>query len=361
MNYKVVLAAVAGAAYLSLTASAQTGNPGGPINDNLGEMDYGVCRGVNPKCFHDWPRPKTTQYRVLLYTRTGSSRHADLGPLLPPGLNPPLGDRNLVQTQMLKIAAENGWHLDYTEDVTQMANVNSYNAIIFFSTSRDILDDAAKTALRQYIRAGGGFVAIHNAFGTLYNWPYYEGLLGGANFYDHPGGSRPGDVVIVDSKDASTKALPKRWHFQDEWYNLVPFPTHVRFLAIVDEKSIQATPPRDAGAEGFPPPIATNGPSASASDAPSPGASSAPESGARGGRGGAPRLPSVVGVSPGHGSFHPVAWCQYYDGGKVWATTLGHDGRDFADDDTVFPGSVEFKKMIVGGIKSVMGIEPFCR
>ena len=57
---------------------------------------------------------------------------------------------------------------------------------------------------------------------------------------------------------------------------------------------------------------------------------------------------------PGHGSFlHPVAWCQYYDGGKVFATTLGHDAGDFANDDTVFPGSVEFKKLIVGGIKAL--------
>ncbi len=341
---------VAGAAVLfSMAALAQTGNPGGKINDNLGEMDYGVCRGTNPACFHDWPRAKTQQYRVLLYTRTGSSRHADLGPLLPPGMNPPLGDRNIVQAQMLKIATENGWHLDYTEDVTQMANLDSYNAIVFFSTSRDILDDTAKTALRQYIRAGGGFVAIHNAFGTLYNWPYYEGLLGGANFYDHPGGSRPGDVVIVDSKDVSTTDLPKRWHFQDEWYNLVPFPTHVRFLATVDEKSIQATPPGAGEGPGAAPPETP----------PAADASGSPAGPGRGGRG--PRMPSVVGVSPGHGSFHPVAWCQYYDGGKVWATTLGHDGRDFANDDAVFPGSVEFRKMIVGGMKSVMGIEPFCR
>jgi hypothetical protein len=42
-------------------------------------------------------------------------------------------------------------------------------------------------------------------------------------------------------------------------------------------------------------------------------------------------------------------------------TTLGHDAGDFANDDTVFPGSVEFRKLIVGGIKSVMGAEPFCK
>jgi hypothetical protein len=72
-----------------------------------------------------------------------------------------------------------------------MQRLVGYNAVIFFSTSRDNLDDGAKTALRQYMRAGGGFVGVHNAFGTLYNWPYYEGLLGGANFYDHGPGRWP--------------------------------------------------------------------------------------------------------------------------------------------------------------------------
>ena len=345
--------AASGLAGLALTvlafgiaAAAAEAIPGGPLNQNLGEMDYGVCRGIDAKCFHDWPRAKSTQYRVLLFTRTAGPRHADLGTPLPAGLNPPLADDNIVQKEMAKIAADEGWHLDYTEDLSQMTNLNSYHAVIFFSTSRDNLDDNAKTALRQYMRAGGGFVAIHNAFGTLYNWPYYEGLLGGANYYDH-GPERPGDVVVLEHGDVSTKDLPAKFHFKDEWYNLIPVPTHVRFLATIDEKSWD---PADARRGEFAPPPA-DGTDAAA--------------GRRGGRRGpnpfGGRAPSVVGAMPGHGSFHPVAWCQYYDGGKAFMTTLGHDKGDFANDDSVYAGSVEFRKLIVGGIKSVMGAEPFCR
>jgi type 1 glutamine amidotransferase len=319
------VAAVLAALAVAPLMAALERPPGGALNDNLGDMDYGVCRGPNPKCFHDWPRAKTTQYRVLLYTRTGSSRHADLGAPLPPGLNPPLGPDNIVQREMLRLAQANGITLDYTEDTAQMARLGGYNAVIFFSTSRDILDDDAKTALRQYMRAGGGFIGVHNAFGTLYNWPYYEGLLGGANFYDH-GPERTGDVVIVDPKDASTKALPKRFGFKDEWYNLVPFPTHVRFLATVDETSWPPNTEQRVGGA-----VAAMG------------------------------QDKVVGHSPGHGAFHPVAWCQYYDGGKVWVTTLGHDAGDFAADDAAFPGAREFQSLVVEGIKSVIGMEPFCR
>jgi type 1 glutamine amidotransferase len=312
-------------------AAAQTGNPGGAINDNLGAPDYGVCRGVDAKCFHNWTRPPVTQYRILLFTRTGGPRHANLGKPLPPGLNPPLSDDNVVHKGMLELAAQNGWKLDYTEDLSVMVNLKGYHAVVFFSTSRDTLDDDSKTALRQYMRAGGGFVGVHNAYGTMYNWPWYEGLLGGANFYDH-GPHRTGDVVVVDRNDASTRGLPARFGFKDEWYNLVPFPTKVRFLARVDEKSWTEVTPGSSGV--YPPGANPRQP---------PG----------------PRIQPVVGAHPGHGDFHPVAWCQYYDGGKAWLTTLGHDAGIF--NDPAFAGGAQFKAMLTGGIKSVMGAEPFCR
>jgi uncharacterized protein len=64
-------------------------------------------------------------------------------------------------------------------------------------------------------------------------------------------------------------------------------------------------------------------------------------------------------VHPGHGNFHPVAWCQYYDGGRAWATTLGHDAAAFTDG-SGFPGQQQFKQLILIGIKSAMGLVPFC-
>jgi len=213
----------------------------------------------------------------------------------------------------VKLGQDNGFGVDYTEDLAQVSSPNQllrYNAVIFFSTSRDTLDDAAQTALRQYIRGGGGFVGIHNAFGTEYNWPWYEGLLGGANYYDH-GPAQLGTVRTVDKRDVSTKDLPDRWQFTDEWYNLVPFPSKVRVLATVDEDTL---------------------------------------------------VRGVTGSMghPGHGNYHPVAWCQYYDGGRAFRTTLGHDAKDFNTDGS-FAGAAEFQKLILGGIESVMGRVPFCK
>ncbi|MFF1595444.1 ThuA domain-containing protein, partial [Streptomyces sp. NPDC058286] len=161
----------------------------------LGDPDYGVCRGVDARCYHNWGNFDTTKgFKVLLYTHTAGPRHANLGPALATGLNPPLTDANVVQNAVRKLGADNGFQVDYTEDVAQLASpatLFKYNAVIFYSTSRDALDDAAQTSLRQYVRGGGGFVGVHNAFGTEYNWPWYEGLLGNANIYDH-GPAQPG-------------------------------------------------------------------------------------------------------------------------------------------------------------------------
>jgi hypothetical protein len=309
-----VRAAALALAALAIVATPAAAHPRTGAQ-NLGDPDYGVCRGTDPACYHDWGNfhPATDGYQVLLYTRTAGPRHADLGPALGPGLDPPLAPGNVVQSAMIALGAAHGFAVHYTEDLAQLATPGQlfkYNAVVFFSTSRDTLDDAAQTSLRQYIRGGGGFVGIHNAFGTEYNWPWYEGLLGGANFYDH-GPAQPGVVDIVNTRDASTERLPASWSFQDEWYNLVPFPSRVRFLAVVDERSLLRG---TTGSMGH----------------------------------------------PGHGEFHPVAWCQYYDGGRAFLTTLGHDARDFASDGS-FPGAQQFQALITGGIESVIGMKPFCR
>jgi hypothetical protein len=62
---------------------------------------------------------------------------------------------------------------------------------------------------------------------------------------------------------------------------------------------------------------------------------------------------------PGHGKFHPISWCQYYDGGRSWVTTMGHDSGAFTPG-SGFPGQAEFQRLVTQGIKSAMGLTPFC-
>jgi len=322
---------IAGATALLAVGSAQA--QGTPTNGNLPpgalpsswDPTYNVCRGTDPKCYNNWVTGRSN--KVLIYSRTAGPRHANIGTPLAAGLNPPLNPAShIAQSALIAWLAAEGITADWTETVTSLGSLSQYKAVIFLSNSRDALQahgravnpayavdtatsaylDQGKVNLRKYMQGGGGFVAIHNAFGTEYNWPWYEGLLGNANYYNH-GANQNGTINIVGSADPSTAGLPTTIPFKDEWYNLVPYPTKVKFLATVDESSLAT---KSSG-------------------------------------------------HPGHGSFHPVAWCQYYDGGRAWLTTLGHDGAAFSDG-SGFPGQQEFKKLIVQGIKSAMGLTEFC-
>jgi hypothetical protein len=273
---------------------------------------YNVCRGTSPECLaqnNGWaPMAESTRSRVLIYSRTAGPRHANLGPTLAAGLNPPLTEANVMQNTLIAWLAEQGITADWTETPGNFSP-NNYGAVILASGNRDNLFDITQTSpttpmtnLRNYMRRGGGVVAIHNAFGANYNWPYYEGLLGNANFYNH-GPNRAGTVQLIGGDPSTTgSGVAPSFEFQDEWYHLAPFPKNVKFLAKV------VTAP-----------------------------------------GGAPH--------PGHADFFPVAWCQYFDGGRVWATTMGHNGNSFSGSGV---GAAEFKKMIVGGIRSAMGLTDFC-
>lgn len=314
----LVAAAVLGAGLFAASApmvAAGNGNGNGngkPATADqiyLDEVkDYGVCRGTDAACYHDWGNgwEEGEEKRILIWSRTGGPRHAHLGTPLAPGLNPPLNADNVAQANLKAWAEERGIAVDYTEDLAAFSRLNKYQAVVFLSPTRDSLDDSAQTALMQYVRGGGGFVGIHNAFGTEYHWEWYEGLLGGTNFYDHAP-NRPGTVEVVNKKDVSTEFMPETWAFTDEWYNLHPYPSYVNVLLEVDEKT---------------------------------------------------SLNGRANGHPGHGENHPVSWCQYYDGGRAWVTTLGHAVEDWTEaeieNDDLFQGHV------MEGLESAMGIKPFC-
>jgi type 1 glutamine amidotransferase len=312
--------------------------PQGALPDSW-DPTYNVCRGVDPKCYHNWVDNR--QMKVLVYSRTAGPRHGHLGTALTAGKNtqtltatgsvtctpnttscPAIGANNVAQAALRSWLNAEGIAVDITEDVTQINNLNQYRAIVFLSTTRDTMWkhgsmlstsntnltnnthlDAAKTALRQYMRAGGGFTGIHNVFGTEYNWPYYEGLVGNANYYDH-GANQSGTVHLTGSPDPSTQGLPSSWTTIDEWYNFQPYPTNVKVTLRLDELT----------------------------------------------------LAQRTGTHPGHGDFSPRAWCQNYDGGHVWVTPIGHNTTFFQDGSNQ-PGQAEFKRLVVQGIKMTMGVD----
>jgi len=261
---------------------------------------YGVCRGLDEACYSGWMDRTSgdeAPWKVLIYYHVGTGVR-------------PHANREFGVAALTQALQDRGYSVESSEDPATMQSgfaLRPFDVIVFFNTGRDALDSIGQMALRIYVEGGGGFVGIHNAFGTNFNWTWYEGLLGGAQLFDHPR-YQPGEVVAHSATDVSTSHIKGGQVWTDEFYNLKPNPLSdgkVRLLLSVDESTLLM--------------------------------------GTRGYYG-----------HPGFGSeTHPVSWCHYYDGGRAWLTTLGHSEEIFEDD--------AFLQHVIGGIESAMGKEAFCQ
>ena len=109
---------------------------------------------------------------ILVFSKTDGFSHASI---------------DAGKAAFKKMAAEKGFTVDFTEDATKFntANLKQYNAVVFLSTTGDVLNDMQQQEFERYIQAGGGFLGIHAAADCEYDWPWY-GKLVGAWFLDHP-------------------------------------------------------------------------------------------------------------------------------------------------------------------------------
>ena len=113
-----------------------------------------------------------SQDRVLVFTKTSGFYHNSI----------PAG---AAAIQLL--GAQNNFHVDTTASAHYFVedSLKQYNAVVFLSTTMNVLDAAQQTAFERYIQAGGGYVGIHAAADTEYDWPWYNKLVG-AYFLSHP-------------------------------------------------------------------------------------------------------------------------------------------------------------------------------
>jgi type 1 glutamine amidotransferase len=217
-------------------------------------------------------------FDVLVFSKTADFRHASI----PAGI-----------AAIESLGAAHGFAVDATEDagVFTPEGLAPYEAVVFLSTTGDVLDDAEQAAFEKFIEGGRGFVGIHSAADTEYDWPWYGRLLG-AYFLRHPA-VQQADVVREDPLHQSTRALPETWMRTDEWYNFRTDPRRVaHVLLTVDEAS----------------------------------------------------------YNPGKGAMgrdHPVAWCHEFDGGRAWYTALGHTPGTYSEP--------LFRKHLLGGIRFAAG------
>ena len=218
--------------------------------------------------------------RVLVFTRTLGYRHDSIG-----------AGVQAIQ----KLGREHGFAVVRSEDPSDFndATLADYDVVIWLSTTADVLDDDQQSAFQRYIAGGGGWVGIHAAADTEYDWPWYGQLLGNdAWFLRHPA-IQTAQLDVEQSDHASTAHLPARFSLQDEWYNFRANPrSAVNVLLRLDETS----------------------------------------------------------YLPGDGAMgdHPIAWYHEFDGGRAFYTALGHRAELYT-----YP---QYTQHLLGGIQWAAGL-----
>ena len=224
------------------------------------------------------PAVQAQEPRVLVFSKTAGYRHASIS--------------NGIGA-IKRLGQENGFAVDATEDAGAFTqrNLARYRAVVFLSTTGDVLDAAQQDDFERYIQAGGGYVGVHSATDTEYDWPWY-GRLAGAYFNGHPNNPnvRKASYRTLDTTHVSTKGFPARFEREDEFYNFKSIDPTIHVLVEIDETSYEG---------------GTNG------------------------------------------AHHPMSWYHDFDGGRAWYTNMGHTEATYTEP--------LFLQHLLGGLRYAIG------
>lgn len=199
--------------------------------------------------------------KVLVFSKTMGFKHASI----PAGI-----------TALETLGKTNGFEIDTTKnaDMFTEENLKQYAAVVFLSTTGDVLNHYQEAAFERYIQAGGGFVGVHAAADTEYDWGWYNKLVG-AHFLSHPAGTPNADFVVKNTQFPATSFFTDSiWNRDDEIYNYKKINPNVNVLLTVDESSYE-------GGE--------------------------------------------------NGAVHPFAWYHDFDGGRAFYTGAGHTDESYKE------------------------------
>src|SRR5687768_5265223 len=107
-------------------------------------------------CSGAWSPPR----EILVFTKTTGFRHDSI-----PAAREALG----------KACDSLSWKASFTENGEdfQLSKLKRYSAVVFLLTTGDVLDAGQQAAMEGYIRGGGGYVGVHSASDTEYDWAWY--------------------------------------------------------------------------------------------------------------------------------------------------------------------------------------------
>ena len=198
--------------------------------------------------------------KVLVFSKTSGWKHTSI-------------PKGIVAIQ--KLGEENKFEVDttsnselFTEDI-----LKKYSAVIFLNTTENVLDYRQEAAFERYIQAGGGYVGIHAATDTEYDWRWYGNLVG-AYFNGHPKIQEATYKIDDNTFLATNFFTDSTWIHKDEMYNFKRINPAINVILSVDETTY------------------------------------------KGGK---------------NGDNHPMSWYHEYDGGRSFYTALGHTDECYSN------------------------------
>jgi len=207
----------------------------------------------------------TGEINVLVFSKTEQFRHESI---------------EAGVEAIYELGNEHNFSVEATEDASifNEASLQQFNVVVFLNTTGDVLNETQQIELNRFIQAGGGYVGIHAAADTEYDWPWYGELVGGW-FKSHPldPNVREATIEVVDPDHESAKGLPTTWNREDEWYDYRSIHPEVTPILLIDESSYKRGDEDPAGA---------------------------------------PR---------------PIAWYREFDGGRMFYSGFGHTPESYAD------------------------------
>jgi type 1 glutamine amidotransferase len=220
------------------------------------------------------------QFRALLFTKTDGFHHESI--------------HEGVAT-IRQLASRHHFTVDWHENaaIFNDKELEKYAVVIFLSTTGNILNDEQQAAFEKFIRAGKGFVGIHSASDTEYEWPWFTKMVG-MMFKIHPQ-NQTAYLKVESVNFPGMERFPAKLLWTDEWYEFQERKADdLKFLLSVDEKTYN------------------------------------------------PNVKWGTNEGKGMGNFHPISWYHPYDGGRAFYTALGHIPLTFSDQ--------IFQNHIYGGI-----------
>jgi len=141
--------------------------------------------------------------------------------------------------------SDNAFHIDITRDAAILtADVLSrYDVVVFFTTGELPLNPQQQEDFLAFIRSGGGFVGIHSATDTFYDWSAYGELLGG--YFDNHPWRQNVTVKVENPAHPITKHLSESFRISDEIYQFKNWTReNVNVLLSLDISSVDVDSPQ---------------------------------------------------------------------------------------------------------------------